>query len=121
MVKISSILAKFLIFIIHIGELNQAIVSGKMDDTVLIQEALMDNKIADIAETIIKNNKSIVLIAGPSSSGKTSFSNRLAVHLRKYGYNAHPIACDDYFKGIICCRFGLVRKRYDKFTKRKNR
>lgn len=81
-----------------IGELNQAIVSGRMDETVLIQEALMDNKIADIAETIIKNNKSIVLIAGPSSSGKTSFSNRLAVHLRKYGYNAHPIACDDYFK-----------------------
>ena len=89
-----------------IGELNQAIVSGKMDDIVLIQEAFMDNKIATIAEDIIKDKKNIVLIAGPSSSGKTSFSNRLSVHLRKYGYNAHPIACDDYFKNRNDIPFG---------------
>lgn len=89
-----------------IGELNQAIVSGKMDDIVLIQEAFMDNKIAAIAENIINNKNSIVLIAGPSSSGKTSFSNRLSVHLRKYGYNAHPIACDDYFKNRKDIPFG---------------
>ena len=89
-----------------IGELNEAIVSGRMNDIVLIQEAFMDNKIAQIAESIIANNKNIVLIAGPSSSGKTSFSNRLSIHLRKYGYKAHPIACDDYFKNRRDVPFG---------------
>lgn len=81
-----------------IGDLNQAIIDKRIDDIILIQEALMEQKIANIAREIVAQNKKFVFIAGPSSSGKTSFSNRISVQLRSLGYNAHPIACDDYFK-----------------------
>jgi uridine kinase len=50
-----------------------------------------------IAQEVISKNKKAVFIAGPSSSGKTTSSNRLSVQLKTHGYNAHPIACDDYF------------------------
>ena len=81
-----------------IGDLNNAIVNGNMDKIILMQEAAMERNIADIAENIIKGNKKFVLIAGPSSSGKTSFSNRLAIQLQTQGLNCHTIAQDDYFR-----------------------
>lgn len=81
-----------------VGALNDAIVAGKMNEIILIQEALQEKKIAEIADEIVKNNKKIVLIAGPSSSGKTTFSHRLSIQLKIYGMNSHPIAMDDYFK-----------------------
>ena len=80
-----------------IGDLNTAIVNGKMDNIILLQEAAMERNIAAIAEDIIKQNKKFVLIAGPSSSGKTSFSNRLAIQLQTQGLHCHTIAQDDYF------------------------
>lgn len=80
-----------------VGALNDAIANGKFNDLILVQEALQEKKIAEIAEDICKTKKRIVLIAGPSSSGKTSFSHRLSIQLRVLGRNPHPIAVDNYF------------------------
>lgn len=81
-----------------IGDLNRAIVEGRMDKIVLMQEAKAERDIANIATDIISKNKKFVLIAGPSSSGKTSFSNRIAIQLQTQGINCHTIAQDDYFR-----------------------
>jgi uridine kinase len=69
-----------------------------MSDMILVQEALLERRIGEIAKTIVdKGNVKFVLIAGPSSSGKTTFSHRLSIQLRTYGKIPHPIALDDYF------------------------
>ena len=81
-----------------VGQLNTEICKGHLNDLILIQEAIMEKKIADIAEEIHARNRKLVLIAGPSSSGKTTFSNRLSVQLRAHGLNPHPIAMDNFFK-----------------------
>lgn len=83
--------------VFNVGTLNEAIAEGKMNDLILMQEALQEKKIGDIAEQIAKSNKKIVLIAGPSSSGKTTFSHRLSIQLRALGLKPHPIGVDDYF------------------------
>ena len=81
-----------------IGDLNDVITKGGFNELILVQEALQEKKIAQIAEQIIKERGSrIVLIAGPSSSGKTTFSHRLSVQLRAHGMRPHPIQVDDYF------------------------
>lgn len=80
-----------------VGALNDVIATGGMGDLMLVQEALQEKCIADIAEWIAKEDKRIVLIAGPSSSGKTSFSHRLSIQLRAQGRKPHPIAMDNYF------------------------
>lgn len=80
-----------------VGGLNDAIAAGEIGDLMLVQEALQEKKIAEIAETIKQQDKKIVLIAGPSSSGKTSFSHRLSIQLRAMGMRPHPIAMDNYF------------------------
>ena len=81
-----------------VGQLNTEICNGHLNDLILIQEAVMEKQIADIAEEIHKQKKKLVLIAGPSSSGKTTFSNRLSIQLRARGLNPHPIAMDNFFK-----------------------
>lgn len=81
-----------------VGQLNDMIANGKSNELILIQEALMEKKIAEIAEDIIKSpGKKFVMIAGPSSSGKTTFSHRLSIQLKALGLKPHPIAVDDYF------------------------
>ena len=82
-----------------VGDLDDLIASGGTTDLVLMQEALQEKMIADIAEEI-ENRKSvkIVFIAGPSSSSKTTFSHRLSIQLSCYGLKPHPIAMDNYFK-----------------------
>lgn len=80
-----------------VGALNDAIVAGKINDLILTQEAFQEMKIGQIAEEIKKSGKKIVMIAGPSSSGKTTFSHRLSIQLRTHGLIPHPIAVDDYF------------------------
>ena len=80
-----------------VGALNDAIAEGDIGDLMLVQEALQEKKIAEIAERIEREGKKIVLIAGPSSSGKTTFSHRLSIQLRAHGMHPHPIALDDYF------------------------
>ncbi len=80
-----------------VGALNDLIAKGGMNEMVLVQEALMEKNIGDIAKQIAEQNKKVVLIAGPSSSGKTTFSHRLSVQLRANGLHPHPIAMDNYF------------------------
>ncbi len=81
----------------NVGELNDCIASGNMNELILVQEALQEKKLAEIADEISQSGKRIVLIAGPSSSGKTTFSHRLSIQLRVHGLNPHPIPVDDYF------------------------
>lgn len=81
-----------------VGALNEEISKGNIKDIILVSEALQEKKIAEIA-TQISNmpDKKFIMIAGPSSSGKTSFSHRLSIQLRANGLMPHPIGIDDYF------------------------
>lgn len=88
--------------VFNVGTLNEAIANGKMNDLILMQEALQEKKIGDIAERIAASEGSkFVMIAGPSSSGKTTFSHRLSIQLSALGLKPHPIAVDDYFVNRI--------------------
>lgn len=81
-----------------VADLNEAITKGNLQEMILVQEALQEKKIGDIARTIAdRGNVKFVLIAGPSSSGKTTFSHRLSIQLRAHGMIPHPIAVDNYF------------------------
>jgi len=81
-----------------VGELNDCISKGGFRDLVLVAEALQEKSVADIAADIIaKGGRKFIMIAGPSSSGKTSFSHRLSIELRAQGMKPHPIALDNYF------------------------
>ncbi len=81
-----------------IGQLNDQICNGSLSELLLVQEAEQERKIGEIAKDIVKRgNVKFVMIAGPSSSGKTSFSHRLSIQLRTLGKVPHPIALDDYF------------------------
>ena len=81
-----------------VGALNDKITKSDVHETVLVQEALQEKKIAEIAAQIAKRPElKFILIAGPSSSGKTTFSHRLSVQLRANGLVPHPIAVDNYF------------------------
>lgn len=83
-----------------IGNLNNTIRKGEIGDFIRVAEAIHEKKIAHIADKIAtdQENICIILISGPSSSGKTTFSKRLAVHLRVNGIKAIPLSLDDYFK-----------------------
>ena len=80
-----------------VGLLNKAIAKNEMDDLIILQESYQEKTIGDIAIQIFNSNKNVVFIAGPSSSGKTTFSHRLSYHLKALGLNPHPIACDNFF------------------------
>lgn len=81
-----------------VGALNDYIVQNRMKELIMIQEAYHEKKIAEMAAQIAASpEKKVVLIAGPSSSGKTTFSHRLTTQLSVYGLKPHPIAADDYF------------------------
>ena len=81
-----------------IGALNDAIASGRGEQIILLQEALMEERIGSLAEQIAaKKGIKFVMIAGPSSSGKTTFSNRLSIQLLAKGRKPHPISLDDYY------------------------
>ena len=81
-----------------VGDLNDHICSGSLSELILVQEAEQERKIGEIAQEIVRRgNVKFVIIAGPSSSGKTSFSHRISIQLRTMGKTPHPIALDDYF------------------------
>ena len=81
-----------------VGALNEQIVQKGASQLLLIAEALQESKISQIARTIAENkDKKFVMIAGPSSSGKTTFSHRLSIQLSAHGLRPHPIAVDNYF------------------------
>ncbi len=80
-----------------VAELNDAITRGQGRDIILASEAYQEHIIGEIARRIKDESRRIVMIAGPSSSGKTSFSHRLSIQLSNVGLKAHPIGCDNYY------------------------
>lgn len=83
----------------YVGDLNDHITKEGISNIFLVQEALQEAKISDIAQRIVlEGNKKFIMIAGPSSSGKTSFSHRLSIQLLAHGMKPHPIGVDNYFK-----------------------
>ncbi len=83
----------------NVAELNTTISQGGAMPLILAHEAMMEKKIGDIAEEIAgRKDVRFVMIAGPSSSGKTTFSHRLSTQLRACGLRPYPIATDNYFK-----------------------
>lgn len=82
----------------YVGALNKKITNNTIDDMIRINEALHEKKIAYIADEITRDkNTKIVLIAGPSSSGKTTFAQRLSIQLRVNGKKTYALSLDDYF------------------------
>lgn len=86
-----------LIGIDKVASLNEAIESKKYGEIISIVEALHEKKISQIADIIKENNKRVILIAAPSSSGKTSFAHRLSIQLKVNNLHPVPISLDDYF------------------------
>lgn len=81
-----------------VGDLNEVIAHGKINELILVQEALQEKKLADIAASIAADrSRKFIMIAGPSSSGKTTTSYRLAIQLRAHGMMPHQISLDNYF------------------------
>ncbi len=80
-----------------VSELNDSIEDGTYKELMILGEALHEKKVAQIADIISASNKRVILIAGPSSSGKTTFANRLKIQLKVNGYNPITISTDDYF------------------------
>jgi uridine kinase len=82
-----------------VGMLNEAIEQGRGREVILVAEALHDQKTAEIARRIAesRNRIRLVLIAGPSSSGKTTFSRRLSIQLLSQGLRPYPLEMDNYF------------------------
>lgn len=103
--KISNIFKEYsnwgkILKVATVGELNDVICQGQVGNIIRISEALQEKKIAYIADMIQmqKDDIKIVLIAGPSSSGKTTFAQRLCIQLRVNGILPHVISLDNYFK-----------------------
>lgn len=81
-----------------VGDLNDKICGGDLTELILVQEALQESRIGHIAGDIAsRSHVKFVMIAGPSSSGKTTFSHRLSIQLKAHGLRPHPIAVDNYF------------------------
>ncbi|HMN61636.1 MAG TPA: nucleoside kinase [Anaerolinea sp.] len=83
----------------NVGALNEVINTGRIREVILVAEALHEQQVAEIASKIVERSKTarIVLIAGPSSSGKTTTSKRLAVQLLAQGISPYPMEMDNYF------------------------
>ncbi len=82
----------------NVGDLNDAVCNSSISDMILLQEAEQERRIGEIAGEIVKRRHvKFIMIAGPSSSGKTSFANRLSIQLRAQGKMPHIISLDDYF------------------------
>lgn len=83
-----------------VGDLNKTVASHRLPGLIQTSEALQEKKLGQIADSIAARRDEVrwILIAGPSSSGKTTFSRRLAVHLRVNGLRPVTVECDNYFK-----------------------
>ena len=79
------------------GEFNNAILSGKAAELINVSEALQEKKLSDITDQIVARKARLVLIAGPSSSGKTTTAKRLAILLMACGMRPHILSTDNYF------------------------
>ena len=94
-----------LIGVSNIAQLNQKILQGKMDELVLMSETMMEKKLAELASEIVFRHPhtKFIMIAGPSSAGKTSFSRRLSIHLKILGKKPIPISMDNFYKNRQDC------------------
>ena len=81
----------------NVSDLTDLIEKQKLRNFIRVNEALHEAAIHRIAKTIHQQQKHVVLVAGPSSSGKTTFAGRLAVHLQMYGHCCRRISMDDFF------------------------
>lgn len=81
----------------NVADLNDAIRAGKLREIIRVSEALHEKSVAHIADNVVSRNARLVLVAGPSSSGKTTFTNRLAVQLRVNGQHPVIISLDNYY------------------------
>ncbi len=87
-----------LVEISTVGELNDQICKSNISDMILVQEALQERRIGEIAEEIAdREDVKVVLVAGPSSSGKTTFAHRLSIQLRSFGLRPHILSMDNWF------------------------
>ncbi len=87
-----------------VGALNDAITAGRGQEMILTQEALMEERIGNLAAQIAgREDIKFVMIAGPSSSGKTSFANRLSIQLSAKGRRPHALSLDDYYADRELC------------------
>lgn len=80
-----------------VSDVNKIVADGKSSDLIKKNDIMVDNSLYEIAATVAKENKKIILIAGPSSSGKTTTSRKLCLYLSSMGLNAIPISLDDFF------------------------
>ena len=86
-------------YVSNVAEMDDIVAAGEATQMILAHEALMEKRIGDIAEEIAsRKDVRFVMIAGPSSSGKTTFSHRLSTQLIACGLRPHPIATDNYFR-----------------------
>lgn len=94
-----------LIGVSNVAQLNQRVHNGDMNDLVLMSETMMEKKLAELTNAIVQDHSSVrfILIAGPSSVGKTSFSKRLAIHLKIHGKHPIAISMDDFYKNREEC------------------
>ena len=81
----------------NVTDVTKLIEENRLREFIRVNEALHESAINDIARKIHDRNKHIVLVAGPSSSGKTTFAGRLAIHLQMYGHPSRRISMDDFF------------------------
>ena len=79
------------------ADLTAMVKSGRMREFIRINEALHDKAIGAIADRVIRSGAQLIMVAGPSSSGKTTFARRLGVHLRVMGFHPVQISLDDYY------------------------
>ena len=87
-----------------VGALNDAIAQGRIQQVILTQEALFEERIGRLAGDIVSaGNRKFIMIAGPSSSGKTTFSHRLSIQLSAKGLRPHPFPLDDYYVDRNLC------------------
>lgn len=86
-----------LLNVAYLADLNDAVKSGQYKELILLSEALHEKRVAEIADMITTGKKRIILIAGPSSSGKTTFARRLCIQLKVNGLDPLYMGTDDYF------------------------
>jgi len=83
------------------ADLNDMIVSGKLPEFIRVNEALHDQSLSEIAQGVKRHGARAVFVAGPSSSGKTTFANRLCIHLRVLGLHPVLLSLDDFYRNRV--------------------
>lgn len=86
-----------ILHVLNAADLNDMIICGELPQFIRVNEALHDQSIAEIAQGIMQKKAKAVFVAGPSSSGKTTFSNRLCIHLRVLGLSPVLVSLDDFY------------------------